>query len=129
MKKREKGFTLIELVLVIVVLGILAAIAVPRFVDLKTDATIAAKRATQSTVKSAYALSIADLKNFPDLTQLVSYIPGDNIAVPATNNGVQVTIDGVAYVVQTYQDSACSVGQETSAATGQQVMCVGTIIP
>ena len=37
-RKNEKGFTLIELVLVIVVLGILAAVAVPKFLDLQTKA-------------------------------------------------------------------------------------------
>ncbi|SQD78516.1 type II secretion system protein [Moritella yayanosii] len=36
--KRNKGFTLIELVITIIVLGVLAATAVPRFIDLKDDA-------------------------------------------------------------------------------------------
>ena len=37
----KKGFTLIELVMVIVILGVLAAVAIPRFVDLKSSATSA----------------------------------------------------------------------------------------
>jgi len=38
MLKSNKGFTLVELVLVIVILAILAAVAIPRFIDLRTEA-------------------------------------------------------------------------------------------
>ena len=56
-KSAQRGFTLIELVVVIVILGILAAFAVPRFARLDRQARIASVRALEGSLRSGSVLA------------------------------------------------------------------------
>jgi MSHA pilin protein MshA len=80
--KMQKGFTLIELVIVIVILGLLAATALPRFSNLTTSARVAALNGVAGSLRGAASISHA--------TQLANGL-GSNTAVNMDGEIINMT--------------------------------------
>ena len=79
--KNTQGFTLVELVIVIVILGLLSAVALPRFISVTQDARIASVNGFAGGVRAAASLAKAQY-----------IVNGDSMATVVSMDGVSVTV-------------------------------------
>ena len=120
MRKQQSGFTLIELVAVIVILGALAVVALPRFINLQDEAQEAALDGVAGAAGSAAAVNLAGA------------LAGDAAAVTVTNcaavadamqggtpSGYSIVANGgFSSTASTGDEGGCQVDQATSLGGG-----------
>ena len=123
--RNEKGFTLIELVLIIVILGILGAVATVQFASLVSDANNAALDGAPGLYSAQLAVSISNLSRVPTCAEFDTDVH-QNVTVSGGNitraiSGCLLGASSVTYTITATCEDVWNYTDATTATPGEFV--------
>ena len=117
-KRGEKGFTLIELMIVVAIIGILVAIAIPQFAQYRKRGWVAAVNSDVKNANTALAACIADDPNLSAAPNVLGAAPSLQAAGYNPTTGVTVTfpawVSAANYTIQATGNAQWGLGKATA---------------
>lgn len=132
--RQQSGFTLIELIMVIVILGILAATAMPRFSDLSGEARVAKVNAMRAALQSAAVMAHGMQLAQGVASNISVSVDGGTTAVTMINGyptadatGIQAAVDTADYDLAGWATSGIAVDAAHPSCSVSYVIADGTV--
>jgi prepilin-type N-terminal cleavage/methylation domain-containing protein len=117
---RKAGFTLIELLIVVAIIAILAAIAVPNFLEAQTRSKVSRVKADMRSLNTALEAYVVDYNGYPDLSDadMLSLAPPVRIGIAYSRAALPKLSTPVAYITQGLLPDPFAVGSQDTRFIG-----------
>ena len=125
-KKSEKGFTLIELMIVVAIIGILAAIAIPQFSEYRIKAFNSASQADLRNLMTSQEAAFADTQEYVDFGQIgsdttvtnsVTSLPGAKLSQKVKADSASTTTTSYTMDTKHFAGTAVHTGSDSGGIT------------